>query len=160
MISYTTISHMQGIAEALAVNELHLGTARLAATGERVAVVIELGHLERGVTAATPLALLKPGDEPLMQADGSLSAAAHRVFKTLKSRVLKADYETWFSQDPHGHVHVCFAKRGTPGDPHNALLTLPWADPDDLLEGTRVEAAMPEPRRGDGSSPEGPRVSG
>jgi len=37
---------------------------------------------------------------------------------------------------------------------------VPWADPDDLLEGTRVEAAMPEPRRGDGSSPEGPRVSG
>jgi len=139
MISYTTISHMQGITEAMADNDLHLGAARLAATGKRVAVVVESAEIEHGFVATTPLALLNPTNEPLVDADGALTDEARRVFKTLKGRILKPDYETWFNQDADGHVQVSFAKRGAPGDPHNALITLPWEDPDEMFQETMID---------------------
>jgi hypothetical protein len=139
MISYTTISHMQGITEAMADNELHLGAARLATTGKRVAVVVESAEIEHGLVATTPLALLNPTAEPFVDADGSLTDEARRVFKTLKAKILKPDYETWFNQDADGHVQVSFAKRGAPADPHKALITLPWDDPDDMFQETMID---------------------
>ena len=141
MISNSTISHMQGVVEALAADELHLCTVRLLPTGARVAALVEVEHISHGLTANTPLALLKPGDEPFVDEDGTLTAAANRAFRTLKSRVLNHDFETWFHQEPNGRVHVCFSKQGKPGDPQAALITLPWGDPAELFEDLRIEQA-------------------
>jgi len=62
------------------------------------------------------------------------------MFKALKGKILKPDYETWFNQDAAGHVQVSFAKRGAPGDPHNALITLPREDPDEMFQETMVDS--------------------
>jgi hypothetical protein len=138
MISLTTISHMQGISEAAALGELQLGIARLTGSSARVAVVAEVKPIEKGLTAVTPLAMLKATEEPFMSDDGTLTDEARRVFKALQSKLGKADHETWFKAGSDGHVQVSFVKTGAPANQQNALLILPWEDPHELFEHTVV----------------------
>ncbi len=139
MISATTISHMQGIAEAASANRLRLGTTRLIAAARRVAAVVEVTRNQRGVTQTTALALLKPVDTPFIDDDGNLTDAARSAFAALKRKILQADIETWFGQDGSGRVHVGFAQIGAPGTPSTTLLSLPWDDPDELFEASAVD---------------------
>lgn len=139
MISATTISHMQGIAEATAGNKLRLGTTRLVATAGRIAAVVEVTRNQRGVTHTAALALLKPVDTPFTDDEGNLTDAARSAFAALKRKILQADIETWFGEDSSGHVHVGFAQMGSPGTPTTTLLSLPWDDPDLLFEATVID---------------------
>ncbi len=139
MISATTISHMQGIAEAAAGNRLQLGSTRLIATARRVAAVVEVTRNQRGLTQTTALALLKPVDTPFMDDDGKLTDAARSAFAALRRKILQTDIETWFGQDGSGHVHVGFAQMGSPGMPSTTLLSLPWDDPEELFEATAID---------------------
>jgi hypothetical protein len=133
MISLSTIDHLQSIRDARFSNELRLGTARLAATKEQVAVVVKVEEIERDTRITTTLGMLRPADTRYVERDGSLTQAAKSVFETLKAELFNGN-ETWLSEDAHGRVHVGFAKRGTPGDERRALITLPWADPKDTFE--------------------------
>jgi hypothetical protein len=139
MISFTTISHLQGIREAAEAGQLQLGVARLAAGGTRVAVVAEVKPIDKGTAAVTPLAMLKPTEAPFLNHDGSLTEEARRVCKLLQGKILSADHETWFREETNGRVQVSFAKRGAPAGQQGALLILPWEDPHELFEHTALD---------------------
>jgi hypothetical protein len=125
---------MHGLLEALFSDEARLGTARLAGTEERVAVVVDVEFMKWGTRLTTTLAMLRPAEEPFVDPEGAPTPAATAAFEALRTGALDTSHETWFDVDSQGRVHVCFAKRGTPVDPSSALVTLPWQDPDELFE--------------------------
>jgi len=138
VISSTTIGHLQVLLEALYSDELRLGTARLSDTDELVAVVVDVELVKWGKIFTTTLGVLRFAGEPFVDQNGNLTAAAWAVFETWKSQALDRDYETWFSEDPNGRVHVHYAKWGASGERPAALMTLPWNDPDQMFLGTVV----------------------
>lgn len=139
MISMTTVDHLQDLMDARFGDQLHLVTARLVATGEVMAVVIDRAEIESGTTLTSILALLKPAAAPFIDADGGLTKAAHAAFASLRSATIDGNNEAWLDESTDGHVDVVFAARGAPVEIAAALITLPWADPKTLF--VKVEPA-------------------
>lgn len=139
MISMTTVDHLQHLIDARFGDELRLGTARLVATGEVLAVVIDREEIERGTTFTSTLAVLKVADVPFVDADGGLTKAAHAAFASLQSATMDGNNEAWLSESADGHVDVVFAKRGAAVEVGAALITLPWADPATLFATSQPE---------------------
>ncbi len=137
MISMTTVDHLKRLMDARFGDELRLTTARLAATGQVMAVVIDREEIESGTTLTSTLALLKPAGSPFIDAGGGLTQAAHAAFASLKSATMDGNQEAWFSESADGHVDVVFAARGAPVEAGAALITLPWADPKTLFAKTQ-----------------------
>lgn len=133
MISMTTVDHLQRLIDARFGDELRLVTARLAATGQVMAVVIEREEIEPGTTFTSTLALLKPADAALIDAGGDLTQAAHAAFALLQSATMDGNNEAWLVESADGHVDVVFAARGAAVEIGAALITLPWADPKTLF---------------------------
>lgn len=133
MISMTSVDHLQQLMDARFGDELVLATARLAATGEVMAVLIDRTEIDSGGTFTSTVALLKPADTPLIDADGDLTKAAHDAFASLRSATMDGNQEAWLCESADGHVDVVFAARGAVVEPGAALITLPWADPKTLF---------------------------
>lgn len=133
MISMTSVDYLQNIMDARFGDELRLSTARLLATGQVMAIVMGCEEIESGTTLTSILAVLKAADAPLIEADGTLTGAAHAAFASLQSATMEGNNEAWLRESADGHVDVVFAARGAPVEPGRALITLPWADPEALF---------------------------
>lgn len=138
MISMTTVDYLQGIMDARFGDELRLGSARLLATGEAMAIVMGSDEIGSGGTLTSILALLKPADAALIDTDGNLTAAAHAAFASLQSAAMEGNNEAWLVESTDGHVDVVFAARDAPVDTGQALITLPWEAPEALFATTTL----------------------